>query len=212
VSGLPAGVSGNFNGATMTIAGSPSLTGIYPYTISTAGGACGATATGTIAVVGKISGYVTYDNTVSTGMIGVNVRLRNSSGNIIATAVTTYDGTGTAGYYIFTGLPAGNYSLSADYTGTWLGNNATDALIVNRNTVGTYPLFGLRAVVADINGDGLITGLDALMIKDRAVGYINSYPAGDWKFTSATVVLGMNATADLKALCTGDVNGSNIPD
>ena len=212
VSGLPAGVSGNFNGATVTIAGSPSFTGIYPYTISATGGACGATATGTIAVVGKISGYVTYDNAGSTGMIGVNVRLRNSSGNIIATAVTTYDGIGTAGYYIFAGLPAGNYSLTADYSGAWLGNNATDALIVNRNTVGTYPLFGLRAVVADINGDGLITGLDALMIKDRAVGYLNSYPAGDWKFTSTTVVIGTNTTADLKALCTGDVNGSNIPD
>ncbi len=212
VSGLPEGVSGNFNGATMTISGSPSFIGIYPYTVSAMGGACGASATGTITVVGKISGYVTYDNSSSTGMNGVNVRLRNASGDIIATAVTAYDGTGTAGYYIFTGLPAGNYSLTADYSGAWLGNNATDALLVNRNTIGTYPLFGLRAVVADINADGNITGLDALMIKDRAIGYINSYPAGDWKFTSATVMLGTNATADLKALCTGDVNGSNIPD
>jgi len=212
VSGLPAGVSGNLNGVTMTIAGSPSLIGIYPYSIAANGGACGATATGTITVVGKISGYVNYDNSSSTGMTGVNVRLRNASGDMIATSVTAYDGTGTAGYYIFAGLPAGIYSITADYSGAWLGNNATDALLVNRNTIGTYPLFGLRAVVADINADGNITGLDALMIKDRAVGYINSYPTGDWKFTSATVVLGPNATADLKALCTGDVNGSNIPD
>jgi len=175
---------------------------------------CTSPATSTVVTIdncGTIAGYVQYDNTYLTGMNGVTVTLKNPSGSTIGTTVTTFDGVGTAGYYLFTGITPGTYSITAGYSGAWLGNNATDALIVNLNTIGSWPLTGLRAVVADVNADGLITGLDALMIKDRVVGYTSTYPAGNWKFTSATVTLGTTATANLLALCTGDVNGSDVP-
>jgi len=211
--GLPAGVSGTFTGTTFTIVGTPTATGTYVYTVTTTGGSCGgATATGTITVnpvTGTISGYMNYENSYLTGMNGVTITLTNSSGTRNTT--TTFDGTGNAGYYLFTGVTAGTYSLTASYSGAWLGNNATDALIVNLNTIGQWTLSGLFATVADVNADGLITGLDALMIKDRVVGYTSSYPAGNWKFTSASGILVTNATANLLALCTGDVNGSDVP-
>ena len=214
VTGLPTGVAGTFTGTTVTISGTPSVSGTFNYTVTTTGGSCtAATTTGTITVnpvTGTVSGYVTYLNTYLTGMNGITVKLRNNTG-VVATTATVFDGTGNKGYYLFTGIAAGTYTVTAEYTGAWLGNNATDALIVNLNTVGSWPLAGLYATVADVNADGLITGLDALMIKDRTVGYTTTYPAGDWKFTSATVVLVTNATADLNGLCVGDVNGSNVP-
>jgi hypothetical protein len=214
VTGLPAGVAGTFTGTTVTISGTPTATGTFVYTVTTEGGSCGsATATGTITVnpvTGTVGGYVTYLNSHLTGMNGITVRLRNSTG-IVATTATGFDSGGNKGYYLFTGIAAGTYTVTAEYTGAWLGNNSTDALIVNLNTIGQWTLTGLYATVADVNADGLITGLDALMIKDRTIGYITSYPAGDWKFTSAVVVLVTNATADLNGLCVGDVNGSNTP-
>ncbi|MEI7662624.1 MAG: T9SS type A sorting domain-containing protein, partial [Bacteroidota bacterium] len=105
------------------------------------------------------------------------------------------------------------YSLHGTYGGTWGGNNATDALIVQLNILGTYPLAGIRAVVADVNASSTITALDALYIKLRTVGSVTSYPAGDWKVTDTTVTLtGISAaTVDLPALCVGDVNGSFSP-
>jgi len=193
---------------TVTLNGQYSVTQTVGTCQSNAG-----TASVTVNTCGTIAGYVQYDNVYLSGMNGVTVNLRTPSGSLVASTVTTFDGLGVEGYYSFTNIAAGTYSLTADYSGTWLGNNATDALIVNLNTIGSWPLTGLRLVVADVNNDGIITGIDALMIKDRTSGKISSYPAGNWKFTSATIVLVTDGTVNqnLLALCTGDVNGSDIP-
>jgi hypothetical protein len=55
------------------------------------------------------------------------------------------------------------------------------------------------------------TALDALYIKLRTVGSIDSYPAGDWVFTDTTFVFTTEAMVDLKGICVGDVNGSFVP-
>ena len=214
VIGLPTGVSGTFTGTTFTITGTPTATGTFTYTVTTTGGACSAaTATGTIKVnplTGVIAGYVTYDNTYATGLNNVNVYLKNpATGSLIATAVTTFDGTGNKGYYTFTGIVPGNYRMVADFpTGVWGGNNATDALIVNLYTIGSWPLYYLKDTVADVNASHSITPNDALYIKLRVVDSIHSYPAGDWKFTDTTFTQLLTSTVNLKGLCVGDVNGS----
>jgi hypothetical protein len=38
--------------------------------------------------------------------------------------------TGEPGYYAFTNVAAGNYRLESTFNGTWGGNNATDALLI----------------------------------------------------------------------------------
>jgi hypothetical protein len=53
--------------------------------------------------------------------------------------------------------------------------------------------------------------LDALYVKLRTVGSINSYPAGDWAFENPTVALPVAGPVDFAGLCYGDVNGSYIP-
>jgi hypothetical protein len=153
---------------------------------------------------------VTYDNAYATGLNNVNVRLKNpTTGALIATAVTTPDGLGAPGYYLFTNINPGSYRLVADFpTGTWGGNNATDALIIDLNIINSWPLYWLRDTVADVNASHTITGFDALLIKERVVGLIPSYPAGDWKFTDTTFTQVLASNVNLRALCVGDVNGS----
>jgi len=169
----------------------------------------------------NIYGYITYNNDYGTPLNGVAVHLRNPlNGTVVA---TTYTGpnmnppnyTGAPGYFAFTNIPNGTYRIMCDYNGAWGGNNATDALIIQLNVIGSWPLTYLRNVCADVNASTVITGLDALYVKLRTVGMINSYPAGDWMFTDTTFVL--NGTANfeyptnIKGLCVGDVNGSYIP-
>ena len=163
----------------------------------------------------SIAGYVKYGNGQQTPLNGVTVQLRNSSGNVVGNTVTANNTiTGTPGYYAFTGLAAGNYELKGSYNGPWGGNNATDALIIQLNVLGTYPLGFLKDTVANVNGSvsPAISALDALYVKLRTVGSITSYPAGDWKVTDTTVAFtGTPLPVDLTALCVGDVNGSFIP-
>jgi hypothetical protein len=64
-----------------------------------------------------------------------------------------------------------------------------------------------------VNGSLTWTGLDALYIKLRTVGAINSYPAGDWVFDNPTNI-GVSPvlfSQNIMGLCVGDVNGSYIP-
>jgi len=185
--------------------------------VSETSNGCTGTATFPVTIIPpavvKISGFVSYDNTSMTKMNGVTIQLRNSSNMIVGTTVTSNNPvTNQPGYYAFMDIPNDTYHLSGSYNGTWGGNNATDALIVQLSIVGSYSLSGLRAIVADVNASSTITALDALYIKLRTVGSISSYPAGDWKVADSTVILsGPALPIDLKVLCYGDVNGSYIP-
>jgi len=160
-----------------------------------------------------------YQNIYNTALNGVTIKLRNpSTGTIVATTVSgpnmnPPDYTGAPGYFAFTNVAAGTYQLEASFNGTWGGNNATDALLVQlyvANPV-TNPLTGLNLTVADVNASTTITGLDALYIKLRTVGSITSYPAGDWKFDNPTLTVPTISVQDIHGLCVGDVNGSYIP-
>ena len=167
-----------------------------------------------ISGVGNLSGYVTYNNQYGTSLNGVVVSLRNTAtGTIVGYATTGSNyANNQPGYYTFSNIPNGTYRLTGSYNGTWGGNNATDALIVQLNVINSYPLPYLKDTVADVNGSRTKTALDALYIKLRTIGSINSYPAGDWKITDTTItLLGSAVAVNLKALCVGDVNGSFIP-
>ncbi|MDP1622508.1 MAG: T9SS type A sorting domain-containing protein, partial [Bacteroidales bacterium] len=167
----------------------------------------------------SLSGTVSYKNGLpNTPLNGVTIKLRDlTSGLIIATTVSGPNMnpplyTGDPGYYAFTNVPSGNYRLESSFNGTWGGNNATDALLIQLEAgsiPGTY-LSGLFRIVADVNASLTVTALDALYVKLRTVGSINSYPAGDWKFEQPTIST-LPAVVDFAGLCVGDVNGSYIP-
>jgi hypothetical protein len=169
----------------------------------------------------NLEGYVYYKNGYNTGLNNVTVKLRDlTTGTIVATTMSgpnlnppAYSG--DPGYFAFTNVPAGSYRLEGSFDGTWGGNNATDALLVQLYVAapGTYPLTGLNKTVADVNASLTWTGLDALYIKLRTIGAITSYPAGDWLFDNPGVTVPVSGTISqlIMGLCVGDVNGSYIP-
>jgi hypothetical protein len=165
----------------------------------------------------NLDGYVYYQNGYNTGLNGVTVNLRNLATGIITATETTGPNAHSSndpGYFAFSDVPAGTYRLEASFNGIWGGNNATDALIVQLQVIGALspPLTGLPLAVADVNASNTLTGLDALYIKLRTVGAIDSYPAGDWMFDNPTVsVIPSPLSRNIMGLCVGDVNGSYIP-
>jgi hypothetical protein len=107
ITGLPAGVTGNWAGDVVTISGTPTVDGIYNYTITLTGGCGNITVNGTITVI--------MNNTIT---------LTSASGTdnqavCINTAITdiTYATTGATGATV-TGLPAG-------VNGNWAGDVVT---------------------------------------------------------------------------------------
>lgn len=154
-----------------------------------------------------INGNITYANDASTPMDSCIVYLIDSLGNQITTNCDSN------GYYSFTIANPGNYTVTASCDKKWGGANAVDALLILRHFVGSIQLTGILKQGADPNGDGYINAVDALSVQKRFVQLISTFNAGNWQFESVEV----NApafgtyTADFKAVCTGDVNGSYIP-
>jgi hypothetical protein len=165
----------------------------------------------------QLQGYVYYNNPYLTALNGVVVKLRNTTTNtIVATTVTgpNFNSSGEPGYFSFDGItPGSNYKLESTFNGTWGGNNATDALLVQLQAGALLvpPLSGINWTAGDVNGSNTITALDALYIKLRTVGSISSYPAGNWVFESPNVTIPTVPLTNVLGLCVGDVNGSYIP-
>ncbi|HOZ76948.1 MAG TPA: proprotein convertase P-domain-containing protein [Ferruginibacter sp.] len=108
-SGLPAGVIGNWAGNTVTIGGTPTVSGTFNYTVTTTGGCTtpAVTATGTITV--------TANNTITlTSAAGTNSQAVCINSAIVNISYSTTGATGAN----FSGLPAG-------VTGNWAGNVVT---------------------------------------------------------------------------------------
>jgi|GEM_PF-1000908 len=108
-SGLPTGVIGNWAGNTVTIGGTPTVSGTFNYTVSTTGGCTtpAVTATGSITV--------TPNNTITlTSGAGTNSQAVCINSAIVNISYSTSGATGAN----FSGLPAG-------VTGSWAGNVVT---------------------------------------------------------------------------------------
>jgi hypothetical protein len=106
-SGLPTGVIGGLASNTVTISGTPTVSGPFSYTVTLTGGCGAGTATGTITV--------TPNNTITLTSAGGTI----AQTVCINTAITniTYSTTGATGA-TFTGLPTG-------VTGAWASNIVT---------------------------------------------------------------------------------------
>ena len=81
--GLPQGVSGSWNSNTVSISGTPALSGTYTYTISTTGG-CGNTGTTGNLTVSALPNLFTSVNTLTSGLVAYypfNGNANDASGN-----------------------------------------------------------------------------------------------------------------------------------
>lgn len=156
---------------------------------------------------GKIKGTITYDNT-NNSPITNSVVLLKQNGNTVAQTTTNL-----AAQYEFSYLAAGAYTIECLITKPWGGGNAGDALRILKHFTGLNPLFGLQLKAADADSSTFVNTSDALLVLKRFVGMINGFPAGDWILETniQNVTSPGTVTANLKILCTGDVDGSFIP-
>jgi len=155
----------------------------------------------------RISGDLRYDNNNQTPLAGIPVHLKSLLGNIVAS-----DTTDSSGYYDMAGYANGNYLLDAAINYTWGGVNSTDALQVTRFFTSLVSLSPLRIKVGDVNGSGITNSGDALLINRRITGLITSFSVGNFVSNLPSVnALGNPLVANLRALSTGDVNGTYNP-
>jgi hypothetical protein len=176
-------------------------------------------ATTVIGQTGSISGSVLYKNYLSS-QITSNCVVQLYQGTTLVTSVPVNN----TGWYSFTNIPVGTYTIKAYCSGPVGGINALDALIVLTNFV-NYPnliLTGLNAIAADVNGSGgFPNSTDAITIIRFFTAQIPNYlppytpqPGGSpWVSESFPLTLssGQAVIQNIKVLCRGDVNGSYIP-
>ncbi|MCE2840284.1 MAG: hypothetical protein LW729_02725 [Bacteroidetes bacterium] len=155
----------------------------------------------------RITGDLRYDNNNQTPLVGIPVHLKSLLGNIVAS-----DTTDSSGSYDMAGYANGNYLLDAAINYTYGGVNSTDALQVTRFFTSLVTLSPLRIKVGDVNGSGITNSGDALLINRRITGLITSFSVGNFVNNLPSVnALGNPLVANLRALSTGDVNGTYNP-
>jgi len=155
---------------------------------------------------GRITGIVRYDNTAQTPMTNTVVRLLQNQ-QIIETQTTNANGA-----FTFSQVANGSYTLGFTTSKPWGGITATDALLTARHASLVSLLSGIRLKAADVNNSNSVNTTDALQISRRQTSVIASFTAGDWAFEQLNInVLNDTQQVVVKALCVGDVNGSNTP-
>lgn len=133
------------------------------------------------------------------------------------------------GFYSFTGLANGTYSVEAQVNKKWGGVGSADASAILRNFVqlngfSFYPpgyFTNIYLLAGDANGLGVTpNALDALLFIKRFVGLIPNFlppyvSPGRPDYTSERHIVVLDGTADktqdILTLCTGDVNGTYTP-
>ncbi len=155
-----------------------------------------------------LNGKVTYDNSSSTPLRNVTLKLKDSN-NIVQTSVTD-----SLGNYSFANLPAGNYTLTVSKTDNWGGVNATDALLVLKYFTNSVTFDQLQLTAGDVDSNGVINATDALLMVRRYAGLISSFGIPDWLFNSLSstiVISNQNVIKNIQAIAAGEVNKSYIP-
>jgi len=159
-------------------------------------------------VLYSFSGNISYDNTSSSPLKNVTVKLKNSSGQEF-TAVSDANGN-----YQITNLGVGTYDLSLSKTGSWGGSDATDALLSVRYYLNLTTLDTLPRLAADVDNNGLINAADALLMVRRYAGLITTFSVPDWIFDSQNITIEItdkNVVKNMRGIAAGDVNRLYIP-
>ncbi len=162
----------------------------------------------TVATTGySLNGTITYPNASQTPLQGLTVKLKNSSGNVIAT--TTTDLTGN---FLFSNVANGNYTMEVNSSKPWDGVTATDVLLYRKHIANITPLSGIFLNAGDVNASGDITAADVLLLRKRIANIISSFSVGDWLYDYPIITInGSNVSQNFYGIAYGDANGSYIP-
>jgi hypothetical protein len=146
----------------------------------------------------QIAGTVTYGG--NDGVADATVTATQNDGDTQASATSD-----TTGAYTITGLPAGNYDVTASVSGEPQGINATDALLAVQGFAGITQLSDFQMEIADVNDSGSVNATDALLIAQFGLGNETSFDAGTFASTTATVDAGAQGVS-VQVGAYGDVN------
>ena len=145
---LPAGLTGTFSGGVFTIAGSPTVTGLFNYTVTTTGTCVQATASGSVTVnpnatITLSSAAGTNTQTVCANSPIVNITYAiagGGSGATVSGLTAGLTGNFSAGVFTISGTPttAGTVNYTITTTGNCLQSSATGT--INTNPIGIITL------------------------------------------------------------------------
>ena len=144
VTGLPAGLTGAYNAGVFTISGTPTASGTFNYTITTAGDCSSATATGTITVtpnttitLASATGTNAQTRCIGTAITNIGYAVANATGASVTGLPAGLTGTYNAGVFTISGTPtaSGTFNYTITTTGECSSATATGSIVVNPNAV-----------------------------------------------------------------------------
>lgn len=206
VTGLPAGVTGSFAANTVTISGTPTVTGTFTYTIALTGGC------GTVSITGTIT--VNPNNTIAlSSAAGTNAQTRCVNSPITNITYTITSATGAT----FSGLPAGVNGSFAGNTVTISGTplvsgtfSYTVTLTGGCGTItasGTITVNPLPAVaISPSTAVSICAGTGATLTASGATSYVWT-PATGLNTTTGSVVIASPAASTTYTVTGTDANG-----
>ncbi|MCX6271601.1 MAG: cohesin domain-containing protein [Bacteroidetes bacterium] len=151
-----------------------------------------------------IDGVISYANAFFTPLDHVTVTL--NPGNVIITS-------DAGGHYEFTCLLPGTYTIDVTCNKPWGGATDDDVTKIQDHYCNVPPpLTGIYLLAAYVDNDNFVGGMDAVMVKQRILNLLSSFPRGDWVFERPVITLtNSDVTQNILGLCVGDVDGSYIP-
>lgn len=143
---LPTGVTGTFNNGVFTISGTPSVSGTFNYTVTTAGPCVNNSLSGTITVRPNATISLTSAAATNAQTVCVNTPITNITYNIggggtgatVSGLPSGVTGSYSAGVFTISGSPtvSGTFPYTVNTTGTCTQTSATGTIIVNPASVG----------------------------------------------------------------------------
>ncbi len=165
VTGLPAGLTGTYNAGVFTISGTPTASGTFNYTITTAGECSSATATGSIvvnpnAVLSLSSATATSQQSicVSSSILNITYAATNATSVTVSGLPTGVSGRYSNGIFTITGSPT--ITGLFNYTVTALGSCAS-ATLNGSITVNELPVATITSSLGTTISKGDVTVLTA---------------------------------------------------
>lgn len=158
-------------------------------------------------------GNIFYHGDPTQPIPGITVSMSNPDFSFTAEVITDQDG-----FFTINNIPAGTFTVTAETTLSAGGIDLADAYLVMLHLFNLLSLDDYQAAAADVNANGFIDWGDYWDILIGWIMYSNPFQNDEWLFDTQEITFqpvkdgGTTIGSELGATCTGDINGTWIPD